>query len=142
LREFPVDPLEGLSARRHPGGRDIGLGHGPDMLVLHPSIRRIESAENRHRWAEQGLAGCKALDADRWGRATKGRFSRLTVCMEYSARARLSDTRSGLDEIFRKSLATSIFFALFGINPQAEVACSGTGLPSLLSGRPVVTMSW
>ena len=47
----------------------------------------------------------------------------------------------GWMKYFRKSLATSTFFAPFGIRPQALPARLGTGLPSLLSGRPIVTMS-
>jgi hypothetical protein len=47
----------------------------------------------------------------------------------------------GWIKYLRKSLATATFFAPFGISPQALAALLGTGLPSLLSARPIVTMS-
>jgi len=46
----------------------------------------------------------------------------------------------GWMKYFRKSLETSTFFAPFGIRLQALAAGLGTGLPSLLSARPIVTI--
>jgi hypothetical protein len=47
----------------------------------------------------------------------------------------------GWIKYLRKSLATSTFFAPFGIRPHALAALLGTGLPSLLRAKPIVTMS-
>src|ERR1700737_1366461 len=47
----------------------------------------------------------------------------------------------GWIKYLRKSFATVTFFAPFGIRPQTGPAWLGTGLPSLLSGSPIVTIS-
>ena len=54
---------------------------------------------------------------------------------------RYSLQTSGWIKYLRKSLAVSTFFAPFGISPQTLNAQLGTGLPSLLSANPHVTIS-
>src|ERR1700756_5975133 len=54
---------------------------------------------------------------------------------------RYSLTIFGSIKYLRNSFATATFFAPFGISPPVVRAWPGTGLPSLLSAKPIVTMS-
>src|SRR5262249_56253454 len=53
-----------------------------------------------------------------------------------------SPTTSGWIQYFRSSLATVTFGAPLGIRPQLKPTWLTTGLPSLVSGKPCVAISW
>src|SRR4051812_25059422 len=110
------------------------------MLVLHLRIGRVVNPEIRHGRPEHRLLNIgrhmRVLGSSQNGSllATDG----IAVQLRPSPVFRYSLLTFGWMKYFRKSFATSTFFAPLGIRAQPLSALLGTGLPSLPSAKPMV----
>ena len=123
FREDLLNSFEGLlrrRLRRYSACHDVGPRHAPDMLVLHLGISRIVDPERRHCRAEQTLRDVshpmRVSGSSHHGSSFT--IDRMDGMLRPRPVFRYSLVTFGCMRYLRKSLATSTFFAPFGIRPQ------------------------
>src|SRR4051794_17047245 len=137
----PRNRLFGGLLRRHVVQDYVGPAGRKHMFVAALGVGRIEHKELRDSLPEQTLLDIGLAMGSSFHQGSFSTIDFIAGILRPRPTLRYSLHTSGCIKNFRKSFATSTFFAPLGIIPPVLVTTLGIGFPSLLSGNPIVMMS-